>query len=288
MKANVICGIYAIRNTVDGKVYIGQSSDIISRKNKHYRLLRNGSHHNDHLQLSYNKYGEKVFEFSVIESVELSLLNTRERYWIEQYNSNNNEFGYNRDDGGCECRIRSEETRQKLRIANIGKVRSRESVEKSAKAIRGIKRESPSEETRRKISLSLTGRKGTPCSEENRVLLKLMFTGRYVSEETRLKQSMKRKGRRFASDETLQKMQIKNQERVSRMRSMTLLEELPAGIANNCECNMVPVVNRLFVLDKWKCRVVCDKCKLSTGLFADKRYAVNAWNRGRTETKEAS
>jgi len=59
-------GIYYIVNNYNGKIYIGSSINMKRRKKEHLNSLRNGSHYNTHLQASYNKYGEDVFEFRVI------------------------------------------------------------------------------------------------------------------------------------------------------------------------------------------------------------------------------
>jgi len=44
-----ISGIYEIKNTIDGKVYIGRSLDIAKRLKDHERALRKGYHRNKFL-----------------------------------------------------------------------------------------------------------------------------------------------------------------------------------------------------------------------------------------------
>lgn len=44
-----ISGIYCIKNIINNKRYIGQSSDINTRWMKHRIALNEGSHHNRHL-----------------------------------------------------------------------------------------------------------------------------------------------------------------------------------------------------------------------------------------------
>lgn len=94
-------GIYYIKNKINGKYYIGQSKDIYSRWIHHKTDLRNGMHHNNHLQSAWNKYGEDNFEFSIIEECDKHDLNVREQYWILTYDSFEN--GYNLDYGGSGC-----------------------------------------------------------------------------------------------------------------------------------------------------------------------------------------
>lgn len=80
------CGIYIIRNKENGKVYIGQASaNIAHRWRQHRHDLRRGAHKNAHLQSAWDKYGEKVFEFQILEIIgncDPVLLAERESYWI--------------------------------------------------------------------------------------------------------------------------------------------------------------------------------------------------------------
>ena len=91
-------GIYYIKNLINNKYYIGKSKDILHRFSQHKYYLNNNNHINKHLQNSWNKYGIESFEFSILEECEEALLNEREKYWIEYFNSFEN--GYNLDKGG--------------------------------------------------------------------------------------------------------------------------------------------------------------------------------------------
>lgn len=93
-----VTGIYKIENLKNGKIYIGQSYNISYRWIHHKSDLRGGIHHNKHLQNAWNKYGEDNFSFEILEECERELLNSREQYWINYYDSFNN--GYNFDNGG--------------------------------------------------------------------------------------------------------------------------------------------------------------------------------------------
>lgn len=78
-------GIYKITNQVNGKIYIGQSIDISRRWRQH----RNASCYDSDIPLykAIKKYGIDNFTFEVIEECDMSLLNERELYWINFYDS---------------------------------------------------------------------------------------------------------------------------------------------------------------------------------------------------------
>lgn len=111
-------GVYCIENKINGKKYIGSSQDVYKRRNRHFSELKNRKHKNIKLQNSYNKHGKGAFQFYVLEFVEVKdLLIDREQYYINKekprYNINmiaNSSLGVKR----------SEETKEKIRQANLG------------------------------------------------------------------------------------------------------------------------------------------------------------------------
>lgn len=104
--------IYLIRNEVNNKIYIGQTTRDFNKrycaKGKNMRRVYNyhndnknrGCYYNKHLLSSIDKYGIKNFkidkEFDYAMSQEE--LDDKEKYWILYYDSFNN--GYNRTVGG--------------------------------------------------------------------------------------------------------------------------------------------------------------------------------------------
>lgn len=77
-------GIYQIRNTLNGKRYIGSAVDFKRRWNVHLSLLRRGRHYNFHLQAAFNKYGEATFIFEILEQIEDSMqLIAREQHYLD-------------------------------------------------------------------------------------------------------------------------------------------------------------------------------------------------------------
>lgn len=101
MKANKEhnkCGIYCIRNTINNKVYIGKSINIYKRIRQHNYLLNSKSKdENIYLINSWHKYGEKNFEYFILEFLEQDeiLISKRELYWMKIYDSLNPDKGYN-------------------------------------------------------------------------------------------------------------------------------------------------------------------------------------------------
>ena len=90
--------IYKITNTINNKVYIGQTvRNPLLRKEEHFNNLKKGIHHSSYLQNSFDKYGN-VFEFEVIEECPDEKLNEREIALIEKFNSYYQ--GYNETKGG--------------------------------------------------------------------------------------------------------------------------------------------------------------------------------------------
>lgn len=193
-------GIYKITNTVNGKVYIGQSVRLSERLNKHCNALKNNYHPNQHLQNAYNKYGD-VFQIEIIVYCDSEEeLDDLERYYISYYDSMNPQRGYNKEDGGSLNKHLSEETRKKMSKnhpdmngANnpmYGKMHSAETRKKISEAMSGENHpmygKTHSVETRKKISESLKGKKH---SEKTRKKISKARKGKKLSEKTKKKMS---------------------------------------------------------------------------------------------------
>ena len=125
--------IYQIKNKINGKKYIGQTSDFQKRKNSHLSALRRGKCFNSYLQRAFDVYGEDAFEFSILEYCDVDDLDKREEFWISREGSYFR--GYNLNIGGCGKRgfHLSEETKEKIRCANKGRVVSKETKERMRK-----------------------------------------------------------------------------------------------------------------------------------------------------------
>lgn len=95
---NVCCGIYGLKNKINGKWYVGQSVDVIDRWNHAYKRVK--CHTQPKIYNALKKYGYDNFEKIILEECDNVdwILDYREMYWIRSLNSVEN--GYNATYGG--------------------------------------------------------------------------------------------------------------------------------------------------------------------------------------------
>ena len=158
--------IYLVENLVNGKVYVGQSKEPMTRWGKHQflaRKVKEGAKLGDpciqlfHLKLA--QYGIENFRFEILEEVDtLEESNIREGHWEQHYNSLVPN-GYNVAPGG-NVRPMTDETKRKISEANKGRLAG-ENHPNWNKHLSG--------ETRKKISESNMGR---VVSDETRELIR--------------------------------------------------------------------------------------------------------------------
>lgn len=118
-----ISGIYLIKNLINNNCYVGSSKNIHYRIYRHFMFLACNKHVNKYLQSAYNKYGKESFTYEILtQCAELALLDN-EQFYIDTlkptYNLN-------------------------LIAAKppspLGKLKSKESIAKTAAALKGRKR----------------------------------------------------------------------------------------------------------------------------------------------------
>lgn len=137
-----ISAVYRFVNIKNSKVYIGSSRNIHQRYRGHINELNRNDHHSILLQRSWNKHGKDAFVFEVVEIVpNISKLKEREQYWIKFYDAANPDKGYNRNPlaNGSTGIIRTQETREKLRISHLGQKPTSQAIEGAKKALTGVK-----------------------------------------------------------------------------------------------------------------------------------------------------
>ena len=89
-------GIYKITNLKNKKIYIGSSKDIELRWKDHKKHLNGGYHVNKKLQNAWNFYGEKEFEFTVLEeNIKIDKLLDREQFYLDKFKPYLRDIGYN-------------------------------------------------------------------------------------------------------------------------------------------------------------------------------------------------
>lgn len=94
--------VYKITNTVNGKIYIGQTAGTL--KDRFQRHITDALHKikNTHLALVIRKYGVSVFKIEPIEQVfDQELLTKRESYWIRTLDTI--KLGYNETAAEYKC-----------------------------------------------------------------------------------------------------------------------------------------------------------------------------------------
>lgn len=88
--------IYKITNLVNNKIYIGQTINTLKHRfNQHINRSSRTKIHN-----AIVKYGKENFIIEEIEKLPKNLLDEREIYWIDYFDSTNRTVGYNILKGG--------------------------------------------------------------------------------------------------------------------------------------------------------------------------------------------
>jgi len=142
--ASHIGEVYYIRNTVNGKGYIGQALKTVGRWLSHLReardVLKGKKDHCVLLNNAINKYGGEAFEvLKLCDCTSTTEMDEMETKFIHEYNTKVPN-GYNLTSGGGKG-LDSEETREKKRQMRLGKTHA--------------------EDTKKKISTSQVGNRRT-------------------------------------------------------------------------------------------------------------------------------
>jgi group I intron endonuclease len=131
--------IYSIICTKNNKKYIGSTVDFNRRKRVHMCNLKNNKHHSYKLQNSFNKYGSDSFIFEILEIINSNEdLLIKEQNYLDELKPELNVVMV----AGLNSHIgvrRTDETKEKIRIANTGKKASPETLEKMRIAVTGTK-----------------------------------------------------------------------------------------------------------------------------------------------------
>jgi group I intron endonuclease len=209
MSSGEVCTIYLLTNSVNGKVYVGQTWLPL-----HIRMGRDGSNYKNSLYLfaAIQKYGADKFHYDILaQCSDQATADYLEEYYINIYDSRNHGIGYNLKYGGSVGK-HSDETKAKIsqtlkeqasqwspemlakRSAPIvgywtGKQRGPQTKERVQQTIDAMKDwhannthpmlgKIHSEEAKRKIGEASKGRKDSPETTKKRSLAKMMDPGR--------------------------------------------------------------------------------------------------------------
>ena len=129
---NITSCIYGWHNIITNKWYIGMTKNLKNRMMDYHKL---NFKYQSNFYKSIKKHGLQNFVCYILEVCDQSILSDREKYWIKEKNSMTPN-GYNLTSGGEGGYIRSDETKEKIRLALTGKKLSLETKQKMSNAIK--------------------------------------------------------------------------------------------------------------------------------------------------------
>jgi group I intron endonuclease len=157
--------VYQITNMLTGDFYIGSAQSFARREWQHRYALKRKEHKNPRLQASWNKYGEDVFVFEVLEEVpDGQDVFAAENKYLHSHVGQHNCFNVNKDAFAPRLgQVLSDQSRLNISIGRKGKHAGKDHYRYG---------QTVSDEVRAKISASQKGRespmKGKKLSEQGR------------------------------------------------------------------------------------------------------------------------
>jgi len=177
-------GLYTIHNHVNGKHYIGSTCNFRKRWNLHRCLLRNGRHHSAYLQNAWDKHGEVVFTFNVLQICDRPTRLMLEQHFFDTLPAQYNMSRKATSSEGCK---RSPETSERMRAAILANpVRMIH--------IRELGKQPKSPEHRQRIS---EAHEGLVPTEQTRAKLRAASAIRWSKPEEHAKASLAKLGKRL-------------------------------------------------------------------------------------------
>ena len=140
------------------------------RRDVHLSRLRNNKHHSIYLQNAFNKYGESIFIFSILEEVSNpKLLIQKEQFHLDALKCYDREYGYNI------CKVAG---------SQLGNRHSEESKRKIRESCRGMgSGRKLSSETKHKLSVAKLGKSPTITEKFRRGIISSAITRTKLSKE---------------------------------------------------------------------------------------------------------
>lgn len=91
--------IYKITNLVNGKIYIGLTTQTLGERWTNHKNASNSCEY--YIARAIRKHGRKNFKIEQIDKAYSEKeMKSKEKYWIAKYQSNNKKIGYNLTSGG--------------------------------------------------------------------------------------------------------------------------------------------------------------------------------------------
>jgi group I intron endonuclease len=211
--------IYKATNKINKKSYIGFAVDFEKRKNEHIKQMQ---YARTYFHRALIKYGLDNFEWTILKEDatledEIILIREHETFWTL-------EKGYNLTLGGEGLlgHIKTEETKEKLRKAHLGKKPTENQLKTLRENAKKMQEIGHTEETKKKISDSL---KGKPLTEEHKKNISLNHASKketgsyYQSEEYKEKMSKSLKGKK-RTPEAIEKYRLAAKKRWAANRGL--------------------------------------------------------------------
>jgi len=254
--------IYKVTNTINGKIYIGQS------KYNDNSYLGSGVL----IKQAVIEYGKSNFIKEILEEcITQDHLNAREKYWISYLNSMNSNIGYNIARGGysyVSSPIISEKISKTLKGKYVGKDSFRFGLKLTdlhKKLLSDSTKHKRSDETRKKIS---DAKAGVPFSDSHRKNISKSKLGKNLSEKCRKNIGLSLTGRKLSED-TINKLRNSNIDKKQKNSLVIIAKNIQTDSTvefNNCsQASRYFSCTRQRVKDNkikdWKITIKDDKIK---------------------------
>lgn len=258
-KRHITMYIYKVTNTLNGKIYIGQTHH---DNNKYF-----GS--GNLILQALEKYGTHNFSKEYIdEACNQRELDEKEKFWIKELQSQDKKIGYNIADGGWNCLTMNEDIKAKISKTLKGKYVGDMAFRKGLKL---------SDEHKKAISVA---NKGKTLSDEHKQKLsasaKERFSNGYViTKETRMKMSNSHKGKTL-SEEHKQKI---SKAGIGRIITEEQKEKLRASNINKKQAHS-KTISALCIENNMEMKFnnICEAARyFQTSRFKIKNNSVEGW-----------
>jgi group I intron endonuclease len=177
-------GIYLILNTINNKVYVGQSIDLTARWRKHQKEKKKS-----YLYNAMRKYGPEAFKFVVVEYCLRSQLDGKEIYWIKAFKAQDSNYGYNNTTGGKNGFSFSERSRKKMSESRLKYLKDPDNLSLLRDQLTSL-REDPRVEARRVRNLASSRRTEKARKEVSKATKERWASTRYKTKvSSKIKES---------------------------------------------------------------------------------------------------